>query len=231
MNPFLKRAFFTSLLIFSIIFLSNAQLRFPKGTELNLKTGVNFLYFETEILFYTGPLTVDNYKWVKISDSTDSRWLIGSCFNGDCWNGLPETGTFIKSFGINDTTGFIRFHIETHDTNGKSVIRYRVVNKNNPSEFADLTFNVIFEKGLGFNPYSVNSTPLKIYRKADNLLSLQLNKPEEFLSGSITDLSGKPVVKISGFNNEIQLGSIQKGIYIIRIQTKDHLYSQKFLNY
>ena len=96
-------------IIISAFHISKAQLSFQKGTVLNLNTHINFLYFETEILFHTGKYKVNEYYWEKLNDSVDTRWLIGSCFNGDCWNGLPSKSNFVKDYGFNDTTGFILF--------------------------------------------------------------------------------------------------------------------------
>jgi hypothetical protein len=232
MKQLLLKSLIVLILSFSSVQLSIAQLRFPNGTVLNLNTSINFLYFETEILFYTEPMTVDNYKWEKISDSVDTRWLIGSCFNGDCWNGLPAEGTFIKSFGINDTTGFIRFHVETYDTNGKSVIKYRVFNKNNPAEQAELTFNITFQKELGINDYKSKYQHISIFQNSsDQTISIHFNQTEKINNCRIIDINGKIIRDIREMSNDILINNIPKGIYIIELKTTDHLYRNKFLSY
>jgi len=221
-----------SLLSFSTIFVSNAQLRFPNGKVMDLYTHVNSLYFETEIRFYTGSLSVDNYNWEKISDSIDTRWLIGSCFNGDCWNGLPSNGGFIKSFGINDTTGFIRFHIDTYDTNGKSVIKYRVVNKNDPSDQAELTFTIIFEKELGIETDQSHFQPISVFKNtANNSIRIQFNGSGQLLSCRIIDIKGNIVFETDKPGKVFMIDNLAKGVYIVELKTIDNTCFKKIINY
>jgi hypothetical protein len=232
MKQFLIKNLIVLILSFSSIQLSIAQLRFPNGTILNLNTSINILYFQTEILFYTGPLTVDNYKWQKISDSVDTHWFISSCFNGDCWNGLPYEGTFVKSFGINDTTGFIRFHVETYDTNGKSVLKYRVFNKNNIAEQAELTFNITFEKELGIKTVQSNSNTFCVLQNvANHSIRIQYNNPESLISSRIIDINGKTLREIRDLDKDILIDDLVKGIYIIELTSTNHLYRKKFISF
>jgi hypothetical protein len=124
---------------------SQAQLRFPNGNVLDLRTSNNFLYLETRILFNTGEYKSSDYNWVKLSDSLDPNWFVTACFNGECRTELSPNGSFLSDYGIDDTTCFIAFHVETYDFDGKSVIKYRVYNKNNISDQSDLIFNITFE--------------------------------------------------------------------------------------
>lgn len=226
----LYKKFIIFLLLFPSIFVSKAQLSFPKGTELNLYTHINFLYLETEILFHTGKVLVNEYEWEKISDSVDTRWLIGSCFNGDCLNGLPPKGAFSKSFGINDTTGFIRFHIETHDTNGKSVIKYKVVNKNDSSDQAELTFNIIFEKELSVPNDQSQLKPITIFQNAENnTIRIQFNKAEPLLNGRIIDMQGRTVYKLTTPFRNFTIDQLTEGIYIVELKSAKNIYTQKFI--
>lgn len=124
---------------------SKAQISFPDSNVLNLHTTNDVLYYETRILFNTGKYKSDDYKWEKISDSLDSRWFFTSCFNGDCRLELLQSGSFIKDFGINDTTCFIAFHVLTNGYDGRSVIKYRVYNKTDTSDKADLIYNINYK--------------------------------------------------------------------------------------
>ncbi|MBC7383264.1 MAG: T9SS type A sorting domain-containing protein [Bacteroidia bacterium] len=130
---------------------SYSQISFPKGNTVNLNTNVDFLYEETRIFFHTGNYKANDYNWEKLSDSLDSRWLIGSCFNGDCRNDLVQSGSFIKDYGINDTTCFIAFHIETHGFDGNSIIKYHIYNKNNTADSSNMIFNVQYRNTTGLN--------------------------------------------------------------------------------
>jgi hypothetical protein len=224
------RTVFILLLLFPSFFVARAQLSFPNGKKLDLNTNINLLYFETEILFHTGKNLVDQYNWEKVSDSVDHRWLIGSCFNGDCQNGLPINGTFIKSFGINDTTGFIRFHVETYDTNGKSVIKYKVVNKNDLTDQAELTFNITFEKLSGINDHQNHKQSIILRQNALNgNIRIQFNEAEPLISGRIINLYGKTVCNLAVLNNEFIEYQLSKGLYIVELKSAKSIYTQKFI--
>lgn len=132
------------LIFFSFgLFKSYAQLSFPNGTVLDLETTHATLYIETGILFHTGNYTVTDYNWSRaFIDSLDPRWDFQACMNGDCKIGLPASGSFISNFGMNDTTGYIRFHVSTFNLSGKSTVKYYVTNNLDPADNALLTFNI-----------------------------------------------------------------------------------------
>ncbi|MCB9251710.1 MAG: T9SS type A sorting domain-containing protein [Flavobacteriales bacterium] len=153
------RSIIAPLLLLTFIMVSNssfAQLKFPNGNNLKLITSDNVLYLETRILFTVGKNKVEDYKWKKISDSLDTRWLVTSCFNGDCRNDLLDTGTFHSDFGLNDTTCFIAFHVESHDLNGRSKIKYKVYHKSNPSDSAILTYDITYAGLSGIDKQGFN---------------------------------------------------------------------------
>lgn len=129
--------------------VAQAQLVFPNGTTLNLLTHKDVLYIETEIKFYTGANLITDYQWERLPDSVNTTWDHQACMNGDCKVGLPASGGFITDFGINDTTGFIRFHVNSYGINGSTQLRYLVRNKNNFNDAVDLEFNITYTKNTG----------------------------------------------------------------------------------
>jgi hypothetical protein len=133
-----------------IVQTARAQLRFPEGTTLHLETTTSTLYSETGIFFYTGKYKVTDYSWRRaLNDSLDPRWDFQACMNGDCKIGLPESGKFVTAFGINDTTGFIKFHVYTAEETGRSTLRYFVTNTQKPDDNALLTFNISYRNTTG----------------------------------------------------------------------------------
>ena len=96
MKHLLNKATFIFLLFFSFILVSQAQLRFPNGIVLNFHTNINIGILKPRYFFYTGPKSVDNYKWEKISDSIDTRWLISSCFNVIAVTDYPKPETSLN---------------------------------------------------------------------------------------------------------------------------------------
>jgi hypothetical protein len=146
------RILFVIGLAFSLVPLAGrAQMSFPNGKTVDLVTTNDMLYLETRLVFNIGKHKADQYRWEKISDSSDSRWFLGSCFNGECRNGLPDTGNFMTTFGLADSLCFLAFHVETNGIDGKAVIKYRVTNRYDSTETADLTINVTYQNPSGIN--------------------------------------------------------------------------------
>ncbi len=139
---------FTQILMFCVLLthfnLGIAQINFPQGNRLNLETDLKTMYLETRIFFNTGKFKAEDYSFKKLADSSFNSWFISSCFNGDCQNGLPQSGKFINDYGINDTTCFIAFHVETFGIAGTSKIKYRVYNQKKASDSADLIFTITY---------------------------------------------------------------------------------------
>lgn len=182
-----------ALALFALLMVFNmqAQLSFPQGNVLNLNTTQDLLYMETRILFNTGIYSSDDYKWVKISDSIDTRWFVSACFNGQC-QGLTDSGNFSNDLGINDSTVFIAFHVETYAYDGTSVIKYKVFNKNNASDQADLTFNVHYTNTAEIKGTFSKKTDLRIVNPASNVITV-LGSDLDIRGVSLFDLHGKTI--------------------------------------
>jgi hypothetical protein len=160
----MKKEFaFVFILLFAL--KSDAQLSFPKGKILNLQTQRSILYKETEIRFYTGIHTISDYEWThaELEDSLDPRWDFQACFNGDCKIELPPNGDFIPDFGINDTTGFIAFHVDSREFAGKSKVAYYVTNKTNAEDKALLIFNINYISFAGMNESFDSRNSISVY--------------------------------------------------------------------
>jgi Secretion system C-terminal sorting domain len=220
------------LISISLYNTANAQLSFPNGDTLNLFTTSNYLYYETRILFHTGSFKSTDYAWDKISDSLDTNWFITACFNGDCKNDLLQNGTFIKDFGLNDTTCFMAFHIQTHDINGTSSIKYRVYNTHNMFDAANLVFNITYHnttaiKEIVRNAFSINSN------FENNTITLLSNS--DILSSElrIVNLLGviqfEKTIDFNAKKSEIDISALPQGIYFIQLQNDQTKAVQKFI--
>jgi hypothetical protein len=198
--------------------ISHAQMSFPNGKTLNLVTDNGFLYMETRLLFTIGKRKAEDYRWEKISDSSDSRWELSSCFNGECWNGLPDSGNFIGDYGLSDSTCFIAFHVETHEYDGKAVIKYRVTNRFDPSETADLTFSVTYTGPSGINSAAGREGQVVLFpNPASSAFSVKLyNEMKPAVPISIFSLSGQYVYSTKEPQN-IDISGLPVGTYLVRI--------------
>ncbi len=206
-------------LYFISIGTTSAQINLTNGNTLQLNSSNNLMYLETRIFFKTGIYKADDYCWNKISDSVDSRWLITSCFNGDCRNDLLPSGCFVKDFGFNDTLCFLGFHVETHDFDGRSVIRYQIINKNNNTDKTDLVFDISFKNTLGITSINQNKSITVFPNPVKEQLLLQSIKPFDEAKIQFMNSLGQLVLEqhITEFRPVIaDVSSLSKGIYFLR---------------
>ena len=206
-----------------------AQLSFPNGNVLNLKTSEQYLYIETQILFNTGKFKANDYNWDKKLDSIDSKWFVTACFNGDCKNDLLQSGTFLKDFGLNDTTCFIAFHVETHEYTGTSKIIYRVFNKNNPLDSATLYFNISYSKPSGLNDLMENN--LNIYpNPVTNKINIETALDLQNATLNIVNYLGEIVMKKQLISDtEFDVSNFKNGVYFLNIVSNNYTVFCKFI--
>lgn len=219
------------LLLFVVVQSKNAsaQLSFPNGKELYLNTSTEMLYIETRVLFNTGKFKANDYNWEKIMDSLDSRWFVTACFNGDCKNDLLQSGTFIKDFGINDTTCFIAFHVETFEYSGSSKIIYHIYHKNNRLDSATVTYQINYLKPSGID--DLTSHNLNVYpNPADNKISIQSGTYLPNISIKIFNCLGKLVIEQSlNRLTDLDISNLEKGVYFLHILSSNQSITQPFI--
>jgi hypothetical protein len=227
----MKRIVLFLIMVFGFI-KSEAQISFPKGNTIDTVIHVDVAYYETQIIFNTGKYKSSDYLYQKISDSIHPQWLVTSCFNGDCHNELEQSGKFISEFGINDTTCFIAFHVESHDINGKSKIRYKVINSKDTTDQAILSVDVTYVSTTGIKNFQAEKLQLKYYpNPASQVVHVTAKLATDF-TVSIADITGKEVFQ-SAFANtymaSINISQLPKGIYFIRLKNGIYIYTEKLV--
>lgn len=223
------KTIFCFILIFATNKMVNAQLSFPNGNVLNLKTAKQNLYTETKISFNTGKFKANDYSWSKKLDSIDSRWLVTACFNGDCKNDLLQSGTFLKDFGLNDTTCFIAFHVESYEYTGTSKIIYYVFNKNNPLDSATLYFNISYTKPSGLNDLKENNLsiyPNPVNNKISIKSALDLQNAKMKIVNSLGEIMTNKELKSE---YEFDVSNLKNGVYFLSIISNTHSFTHKFI--
>ena len=220
------------LLLFSVNSLK-AQLSFPNGSTLNLETHLDYVYFETMIKFNTGHNSIYDYKYEKIYDSLNTKWFVTACFNGDCHNALEQSGNFINIIGSSDTTGFIAFHVETFDTNGKSAIAYRVINTKDTTDQAVLTFHIKFtyepsgiqKSGRELNP-SIWPNPASDFIQFGNEAGVVNPDVRIFSEDGKVILSCKLPP-----TDKLDISALRSGVYYVRLNSSEASFTRKvFIN-
>lgn len=229
LRPMIKRILLIACC--SFIRVACAQIHFPYGNVLNLNTSNELVYMETRILFNTGKYQSDDYCWKKISDSLDSRWLVTSCFNGDCRNDLLQSGCFIRDFGLNDTTCFLAFHVESHGYEGNSLIRYHVFNKNDSNDNADLIYNIHY-----YNPSEINEPGINTFSIAPNPFLTELfilpAQPMDKTIVRVKNILGQTLmVRIFDTFDKttIDLSALDNGLYILEIDASGGVTTKKII--
>lgn len=206
-----------------------AQIKFPTGNILNINSSNELMYSETRILFTTGKYKANDYHWSKQMDSLDNRWYVTVCFNGDCRNDLLQNGNFVTEFGINDTTCFIAFHVETKGFNGVSKIKYKVYNNKMPSDSAELNYTITYTNPLTTQSLLANQiqipNPIAGWIKINNLSE----KPDVII---LRDASGRTVKQWTDWDNsfntiELPVQEIEAGYYNLWFSSKNYLIQKK----
>jgi len=203
---------FLSLLFFVGVAQSQ-HISFAKSKILNLNSQVELLYFETEIRFYTHGFTGDQMKWDVIFDSLDNRWVFDACANGDCRVGLTDTGTFVTDFGVNDTTVFFRYHVNTKGFNGSSKIGIKVYHPTITNINDTLWMNITY-----YNPstglHQINQEEKTHYIIKDGIIYFD----ESITNARLYNLIGQQVTHTET-DKSIVLPA-QHGIYFIQLETQ-----------
>ena len=208
------------LSIFLFTISAKAQLQFPNSTKLFLQTTENHLYYETEVLFHTGKYKITDYRFQKLSDSIDKNWVLYACINGDCKDRLTDTGSFKSDFGLNDSTGFIRVHVFTNDSIGSAKYSYRIINKTDAKDFADIEVKVTNKTSSGIEESGVGS--FNIYPNPfTNELNICTTQNHKY-SVAIYNLLGEKIYTSSPtLNLKLETLNFPQGIYFAEIIT-DH---------
>lgn len=220
------KKYFTLLLIFSVSGLSSlrAQISFPNGNVLNLDTQIDLLYLETRVIFNTGIYKSDDYRWEKISDSLDKSWFVTACFNGDCRNDLLQSGNFIKDFGLNDTTCFIAFHVETKGYTGKSVIKYRIINIKDTSDNAIVIYNIAYTNVANILKIPPLSNEISVYpNPAIDKLVVKIGNMNPDFVFNVYKSTGELVKcqNLYRMNCIFDISNFPAGIYFYTFQNKE----------
>ncbi len=235
-NILIKRFFLSLFLISLVLYTSDirAQITVPNGNTLNLSTNNDFLYIETRVYFNTGIYTPNDYKWEKIFDSLDNRWFFTACFNGECRNELADSGNFINDYGLNDTTAFIAFHVETYKYDGSSKIRYKVYNKYDSSDQEYLTFNIEYKNNTDISEYpGIYPYQIKIINPAIDAISV-MNLNSSIGDIFLYDALGRevctwnsPTIVNDKINLDLPLGL--SGVFILKMSINGILNQQKII--
>ncbi|MES2618467.1 MAG: T9SS type A sorting domain-containing protein [Bacteroidota bacterium] len=194
------------------------QLSFPNGAEKNIVSSELYLYWETEIIFKTGQYKISDYTYQKMDDSLDSRWFISSCFNGECRDGLPN-GDFNADLNPDTSKNFIAFHVQSRGYDGRSYIRYKIINKKDTSDNAIITIDVTYKNIVNINDQSIQMPTVSPNPSANGWLLNGFNA-QLFKGYELFNIQGQLIMSGSMENASklyIDNSSLHEGLYFLNI--------------
>lgn len=210
----MKRLVAYFMFMLGLTTVSQAQLVFPNGTTLNLSTSKQILYIETEIKFYTGTYHITDYEWERQPDSVNSEWDHQACMNGDCKVGLPASGNFITDFGINDTTGYIRFHLNSYGISGSTQVKYLVRNKHDFNDVGALEFNITYTNRTGLGETSQTNSIELFPNPCNQTLHLSISR-NEWKDIQVLNSCGQQMPIELDSNGNLNTSSYPVGLYFV----------------
>ena len=79
-------------------------------------------------------------EWKTVTNTFPSEWDCSMCQHGACQIGIPS-GSIFKKLNA-DQQGFIAIHVLPKKVSGKGLVQFKLYDKNNPSYFKILSFEV-----------------------------------------------------------------------------------------
>lgn len=211
------------LLLNLIIILSfkaaDAQISFTDSAYKTLNSDQELLYEETKITFNTGIYRSTDYRFEKISDSICPLWIVTACFNAECWNEILDSGQFTADYNPDSNSCFIAFHVFSLGKDGRSKIRYRVINKKDSSDQAVLSWDVSYRNKAGIIPVKLSEYNVWPNPSA-NKWTIML--PEQIQMGAVLlyDAKGRLIqveMHCSSDKLEINAFGLAEGMYTLMI--------------
>ena len=103
-----------------------------------------------------------------------------------------------------------------------------VVENANGTDTKTIQDFIFVDTNIGFAEYERNA--IKIYpNPAKNLINVKVAVP--IVATELTDLSGRSILchTVSADNTQLQVGSLQNGIYLLKIYTADACYTRRVM--
>lgn len=173
--------------------------------------------------------TAATFRWVRVSSNMSANWTNAICDVITCYSPFTDSSDFTLN---PNEVGNVDAHFYPAGNNGNGVTRVRVYEVSNPNNQVFMTFvgstgaaSVNELKKPEFNIYPIPATDVLYLKGTKNL---QNGKVEVF------NIIGKKVLEMS-LNNvqnqaaEIQLHSLPKGNYILRVSNGRQIVSKAFI--
>ncbi len=216
-----------SIWLFIVLFpiIGTAQtLQYSPNRKLD-KT-VAEIYYNTEFMFIKNISDkAININYELIEDTFLPEWNASFCTNAQCFNQIPNTGTF-GSIAINEEA-YVAFNFGANQTIGEGQLRFLISSPDNQDLNDTITFKyTVTEDG------TVKAGPWADITYAQGVLTVFLENPNLETTMQVFNLQGKTV-----FNEQlshitsIPLRDHSSGMYLIIItDANDRILQEKVLH-
>lgn len=225
MKLFIKKYFLASL-VFAQVYIASAQsyINIP-GDTLSVTGMMEDLH---ELMIRQENISADTLQlqWKKVSANVPADWDAVACDNYLCYTSLQDSGSMnpIDTGGF----GFLLMKITPHVNYGTAVIRYAVWDEANPTVKDTLTYLLIVNDPQAINEVQ-NQSLFNIFpNPASDLINIRSEKIFQF---SITDVSGKEILKAKNETNTISFptSELSSGVYFVKAVSDNLSTTQKLI--
>jgi len=225
MKPILYLLLF---LILSAITKSDAQnYTLVPGDTFVINQGLNDLQYDgIEWTNNTNQTMI--LSWKRIELDTIPGSMMDFCASGECFIGLPDTGSshcFPTAPGQN---GWFKFHYWSGSTAGTSKARIYIYEATNPNNGDTLTY--IFNMN-SLNTITENSKELISFypNPVVDVIKFNIKNNQINYKVSVINAVGQSVkeIEISYSDNSLDLSTLKKGVYFITIRDNQNKIIQK----
>jgi len=216
--------------VFTLLFLPDmlAQYSFSPTTTLIKNQVLNTMTYDSiHIANNSGSALI--LDWELISLDTNSNCFFDFCAAGNCYIGIPDTGSFPDI--APGQFGWIGMHFFTGNVPITSTAKVRVFEQGGSSKGDTLTFIINAAATNGINNHTAADNSVSVYPNPVSDV-LRIHASSGILLNSHVSLycvSGKELINIfiqSDFI-DLDISSLAKGVYFLNINTKQGITVKK----
>lgn len=159
-------------------------------------------------------------KWESVSINLPPLWGYSMCDFGQCYPGIPAGPNTMDSVAVGGQ-GLLGLNIDPGNNQGSGVVKVFVYQNGFKPNGDTLTWYV--NSGpVGVEEISLNSDVKVFPNPATNKLNIN-SGAVEIKNAAITDALGREVlnVSLSSHSNVIDVSGLQKGFYLLNLETAD----------
>lgn len=220
------------LLVFTLLYTSNskAQYSFSPSKTLIKNQSFNSLSYDSIHIANNSSDTLF-LNWELLQYDTLGGSYIEFCSSGNCWLGIPATGSFpaIEPGGF----GWAGVHFWTASLTVTCTAKIYIYKEHSLTNGDTLTYilNALHGNGIEKNDQLKNSITVYPNPASDKVSILFENNKAEEIPVSLYNILGEIVYSTSCNKSfiEIPLESISKGIYFIKISSGNGDYVKKIV--